>query len=161
MDTKKTADKKQKQPEVKPNGLFVVQKIYVKRGTFEAPNVPAIFEQKGTARISLGINVAINKLSNDNYEVILKLKVENKVDDKIIFLIELVQAGIFTIKGFKDEQVKIFAETMCPQILFPYAAETISCLTGKGGFPSLHLTPINFERLYREKQAQMQKNQKK
>jgi len=139
---------------------FGIEKIYVKDISFEAPNVPEIFKEEWKPAVSLALDIAVNKLSADIYEVVLKLTVTNKVNEKIAFLIEISQAGIFTIKGLKDEQVKTLAGVMCPQILFPYAREAVSDLTGKGGFPPLYLAPINFESLYQQKKAESDKETK-
>jgi len=45
----------------------------------------------------------------------------------------------------------------CPNVLFPYARETIADAVIRAGFPPVHLAPINFEALYQQQQlAQMQ-----
>ena len=138
----------------KTNTVFSIEKIYVKDISFEAPNVPEIFKDEWKPVITLNMDIASNKLSTDIYEVCLKLTITNKINEKIAFLVEVSQAGIFTIKGFQDEQIKAFAGIMCPQILFPYARESISDLTGRGGFPPLYLAPINFESLYQQNKVE-------
>jgi preprotein translocase subunit SecB len=46
--------------------------------------------------------------------------------------------------------------SFCPNILFPYARESIASLIQKGGFPEFVLQPINFDALYlQSKQQQM------
>ena len=135
----------------KNDTTFSIEKIYIKDSSYEAPNVPTIFTVEWKPAISLNIDIALNKLSSDIHEVVLKITVTNKIDDKVVFLVEISQAGLFTIKGFTDEQINAFAGVMCPQILFPYAREAISDLIGRGGFPLLYLAPINFEALYQQK----------
>jgi preprotein translocase subunit SecB len=135
----------------KTNPIFGIEKIYVKDISFEAPNVPEIFKNEWKPAITLNMDIASNKLSTDIYEIVLKLTVTNRINEKVAFLVEVSQAGIFTIKGFQDDQIKTLTGVMCPQILFPYAREAISDLTGRGGFPPLYLAPINFESLYQKK----------
>lgn len=138
-----------------------IEKIYVKDISFEAPNVPEIFQSKWEPSIALNMDVKTMVLSKekDLYEVALKFTVTNKLNEKTAFLAEVYQAGIFTIKGFQEEQIKAIMATMCLQILFPYAREAISDLTGRGGFPPLYLAPINFEALYQQ-QLEAEKNKR-
>jgi preprotein translocase subunit SecB len=145
----------------KTDPSFGIEKIYVKDISFEAPNVPEIFKEEWKPAIALNMDIALNKLSSDVYEVVLKITVTNKINEKMVFLVEISQAGLFTIKGFQDKQVNTFAGVMCPQILFPYAREAISDLIGRGGFPPLYLAPINFESLYQQKnKAELDKETK-
>ena len=44
----------------------------------------------------------------------------------------------------------------CPNVLFPYARETVADAIMRTGFPPVHLAPINFEMLYQQQLAQMQ-----
>lgn len=134
-----------------PQGLSI-EKIYVKDVSFEAPNVPEIFQNEWKPTISLNMDVKTSVLSKekDVYEVVLKLTVTNKSNEKVVFLTEVSQAGIFSIRGFQQEQLKAIMAVPCLQILFPYAREAISDLTGRAGFPPLYLAPINFEALYQQ-----------
>jgi preprotein translocase subunit SecB len=136
---------------------FVLQQIYIKDLSFEAPNSPEIFqEQQIEPETELNIRNAHQTLENNSFEVVLNVSIHAKLGDKTIFLIELQQAGIFLINGFTPEQTAILLGTQCPATLFPYARETISTQVGKGGFPPLVLQPINFESLYAQAQTQNQ-----
>jgi preprotein translocase subunit SecB len=136
---------------------FVLQQIYIKDLSFEAPSSPEIFqEQQVEPETELNIRNEHQTLKNNNFEVVLNVSIHAKLGDKTIFLIELQQAGIFLINGFAPEQTAILLGTQCPATLFPYARETISTQVGKGGFPPLVLQPINFESLYAQAQAQNQ-----
>jgi preprotein translocase subunit SecB len=37
---------------------------------------------------------------------------------------------------------------VCPNTLFPYVRETVDSLVVRGGFPALHLAPVNFDAAY-------------
>src|SRR5207237_621283 len=78
----------------------------------------------------------------------LHLTVTIKLEEKVSFLVEAHQAGIFTLKGFPQEQLEHALGSACPNILYPYARETISDIVSRGGFPQLLLAPVNFEALY-------------
>ncbi len=70
------------------------------------------------------------------------------VSDKTAYLVEVNQAGIFSLGGFTEQEMGPMAGSFCPNILFPYAREAISDLVTKGGFPQLLLAPVNFDALY-------------
>jgi preprotein translocase subunit SecB len=69
-------------------------------------------------------------------------------DDETIYLVEVEQAGLFTIQGFEDQQLTQVLNTTCPNLLFPYAREAIDNILSKGSFPPLMIPPINFDALF-------------
>ncbi len=129
---------------------FAIQKIYVKDLSFESPQSPEIFIKKWDPKVDFDLNTKSNKLENDVYEVVLLITVTVKVDDKIAFLVEVQQAGIFTAKNFSEEQIKSLLGAFCPSVLFPYAREVVSDIATRGGFPQLLLAPVNFDALYHQ-----------
>jgi preprotein translocase subunit SecB len=139
---------------------FIIQRIYVKDVSFEAPNSPGMFTQEWNPDTNLDLNTHVNPLSSDNYEVELAITITVKSSDKTAFLVEVTQAGVFFITGYAQEQINHLLAAYCPNILFPYAREVIASLVSKGSFPELHLSPINFDALYarrlQEEQAKEQ-----
>lgn len=127
---------------------FIIQRIYIKDVSFEAPNSPAIFTQEWNPNTNLDLNTKVNTLANDNYEVELFITITVKSDEKTAFLVEVKQAGVFFIQGYAQEQLNHLLAAYCPNILFPYAREVIAGMVSKGSFPELHLSPINFDALY-------------
>ena len=130
---------------------FVIQRIYVKDLSYEAPNVPEIFREEWKPQTELALDNNFKQLSDDTYEVALKLTVTVKLKDKTAFLVEAEEAGIFTLKGFIGDQLEAMLESFCPNILFPYLREVISDAVNRGSFPPLYLTPINFDAIYKQK----------
>ena len=51
--------------------------------------------------------------------------------------------------------ITLALEVACPNMLLPFAREAISDLVGKGGFPQLLISPVNFEALYQRKQQEL------
>ncbi|MGH1471861.1 MAG: protein-export chaperone SecB [Cellvibrionaceae bacterium] len=137
---------------------FALQRIYIKDLSYESPLGVAAFNQNWKPQVNQEINTNNTKVGEDAYEVVLSLTITVKLDDKVAFLIELQQAGIFAIKGLENQQIAHVLNTMCLQILFPYARETIDSIIIKGSFPALMLPPINFDALYAQAVAQQQKN---
>ena len=129
---------------------FGIQKIYIKDVSFETPNSPEIFREQWQPDINLQLNNNTKTIEDNIHEVILTLTVTAKIGDKTAFLIEVQQAGIFNIKGYSEQEMGAMAGAYCPNILFPYARETISDMVTRGGFPQLLLAPINFDALYQQ-----------
>lgn len=143
-----------------PAQAFMLQQLYVKDLSFEAPNTPQIFrESKIDPETELNIRNSHTQIEEGQFEVVLHISVHAKVGDKTIFLAELDQGGIFIVRGYTPEQTAMLLGTQCPTTLFPYAREAISTLVGKGGFPPLILQPINFEALYAQAQSKGQQAQ--
>jgi preprotein translocase subunit SecB len=106
------------------------------------------------------LNSSHQAVTQDTYEVVLNVTVTASQQEKTIFLVEIKQAGLFTITGFAQEQLDGMLGAYCPETLFPFAREAISELITKGGFPPLLLNPVNFNALYtQQKQAAEQSNQ--
>ncbi|MDT7526564.1 MULTISPECIES: protein-export chaperone SecB [Idiomarinaceae] len=128
---------------------FQIQRVYVKDVSFEAPNSPAVFRQEWKPELSLDLNVNNTKLEDNTYEVVLKITATNKVNGEVAFLAEVHQAGIFTIAdSLEDGQRAHLLGAFCPNILFPYARETLSSLVSRATFPQLNLAPVNFDAVF-------------
>ena len=129
---------------------FSIQRLYIKDLSFEAPSTPEIFQTEWVPQVDFNLHTSFSKITDDAYEVVLQITVTAKLKDKTAFLIEVKQAGIFTLKGFTKEQLDPMLGSFCPNILFPYARELISTTINRGSFPPLYLAPINFDALYQE-----------
>lgn len=137
---------------------FNIQRIYTKDLSFEAPSTPQIFQQEWHPELNLELNTHTSVLAEGVHEVVLTVTVTAKSKEKTAFLVEVKEAGIFTIKNFPAEQLPPMLGSICPSILFPYVREVVSEMVVRGGFPPLYLAPVNFEALYAQHvQQQKQK----
>jgi preprotein translocase subunit SecB len=136
---------------------FMIQRIYLKDASFEAPDTPKTFQQQWEPELSLNLNTQHTQLETGVYEVVLTVTATVKNKDTIAFLAEVKQAGIFTIQGAVG-QVDQLLGSFCPNILFPYAREAITSNVIRGSFPQLVLAPINFDALYMQQVQERQKN---
>ncbi len=140
-----------------PEQQFVIQKIYLKDASLESPNSPNVFnEGDWKPEINVQLNSANTVVSDGVYEVVLSITITAKHDKKTAFLIEVKQAGIFTINGFQEEALGGMLGAFCPETLFSFAREAVSDLVTKGGFPQLLLQPVNFNALYQQHIQQQQ-----
>lgn len=135
---------------------FSIQRIYTKDISFESPNSPQVFIGEWKPELNVNLQSVINQLGNDNVEVVLTVSVEAKDGEKTSFMAEVQQAGIFMVKGFKDEEMGPLLGIGAPNALFPYAREVISDLVTRGSFPQFVLQPVNFEAMYAQQMAQQQ-----
>ncbi len=150
--------------EIKSNGAaeapqFAIQRIYTKDISFETPNSPAIFQQEWKPEVKLDLDTRSNKLDDTTYEVTLELTVTAQIGDKTAFLCEVQQAGIFSLAQLEQAQLAHALGAFCPNILFPYARETVANLVSRGTFPPLNLAPVNFDALFANYMQQQQQAQ--
>ncbi|MFT4058884.1 MAG: protein-export chaperone SecB [Legionella sp.] len=136
---------------------FMIQRVYVKDLSYETPNTPAVFQQQWEPELTLDINTNTTKLEEHVYEVVLTVTATVKNQQTVAFLVEVKQAGIFTIQDAPDNQLDHLLNSFCPSILFPYAREAITSQVIRGSFPQLVLAPINFDALYMQQLAERQK----
>jgi preprotein translocase subunit SecB len=136
---------------------FMIQRIYVKDSSFEAPGTPGAFQQQWEPELTLDLNTKHNQLQQGVYEVILTVTATVKNQNAVAFLCEVKQAGIFTIQGAASQQLEHLLGSFCPNILFPYAREAITSHVIHGSFPQLVLAPINFDALYIQQMEEKQK----
>tara|TARA_R110000782_G_scaffold14535_1_gene43349 strand:+ start:1397 stop:1867 length:471 start_codon:yes stop_codon:yes gene_type:complete len=134
---------------------LAISKIYLKDFSFESPQTPDVF-RRGDWKPTTDLNLRSShtEVEDGHHEVLLTITVEAKAEDKTIFLVELQQAGLFEVVGYSGEELGAIVGSFCPNILFPYARETIASLIQKGGFPEFVLQPINFDALYVQSQQQ-------
>ncbi len=133
---------------------FMLQRIYLKDMSFEAPQGAEAFKQQWQPKIGQDLNTTSKRIDDEHFEVVLKITINVQVEDKTIFLVEVQQAGLFLVKDIEGQQLAQLLNTMCPQILFPYAREAIDNCALKGSFPALALPPINFDALFARAVAQ-------
>ncbi len=138
---------------------FAIEKIFVKDISFESPAAPQVFTQKWEPEVNLQLNSNARGIGENHFEVILGLTVTVTNAGQTAYLAEIQQCGIFVMSGFQQEELGPMLGSFCPNILFPYGREAIADMSTRGGFPPLHLAPVNFDALYAQHvQQQTQEN---
>ena len=141
--------------------VFSIEKIYVKDLSIEVPNAPQIFLVRETPSIEVQIQSGATAIGDGMYEVALTVTVNAKEGEKVFFLVEVVKAGIFQIRHVPEQDMEPILAVACPNILFPYARETISDAINRAGFPPVILAPVNFESLYQQRLNEQQQAESK
>ncbi|MBZ0091681.1 MAG: protein-export chaperone SecB [Burkholderiales bacterium] len=134
--------------------IFSIEKIYVKDLSLEVPHAPQIFMEQNSPQVDVQMHNRSRQIGEDNlYQSEVSVTVTAKLEDKTMFLVEVVQAGIFRIANVPQEHLNPVLGITCPNILFPYAREVVSDAINRAGFPPLLLSPVNFEALYQQQIA--------
>ncbi len=136
--------------------IFNIEKIYVRDLSLEVPNAPGVFLQNEAPQVGIELQNKAAMIEDGVFEVVITITVTSKIQDKVAFLVEVAQAGIFIIRNVPQENVSGILGVACPNILFPYAREAVSDLVTRAGFPPVLLNPINFEALYMQQLQQQQ-----
>ncbi|KAA0181418.1 protein-export chaperone SecB [Cupriavidus gilardii] len=139
---------------------FNIQRVYLKDMSLEQPNSPQIFLETEAPSVEVQVNVGASQLTDGIFEVVVTGTVTTKVQDKVAFLVEAHQAGIFDIRNVPDEQLDPLLGIACPTILYPYLRSNIADVITRAGFQAIHLSEINFQALYEQRlQAAMEQAQ--
>ena len=121
--------------------IFQIEKLYVKDLSLEVPNAPQVFMQAESPQLEIQLRNEATQVMDGLYDIAVTVTVTATSGEKNIFLAEVVQCGIFQIRGFVPEEFERVLEIACPTVLYPYAREAISDMVARGGFPSVVLQP--------------------
>lgn len=140
--------------------IFNIEKLYVKDLSLEIPNAPGIFLERENPQIDLQLNTQAAVIEEGIFDVTVTVTVTAKLPgkDKVMFLIEAKQAGIFQIRNIPAEEMEAVLAAACPNILYPYLREVVSDVAVRGGFAPVLLNPVNFDVLYQQQKQQAQAN---
>jgi preprotein translocase subunit SecB len=134
---------------------FAIQRIYLKDLSLELPNAPQILLEQGQPQIDVQLNLHAEPVVEDAiYEVAVTATVTAKLNDKVLFLVEAKQAGLFEIRNVPQDQMQPIIAIACPQIVYPYLRATVADVLNRTGFPPVHLTEVNFQAMYESQLAQ-------
>lgn len=131
--------------------VFGIEKLYVKDLSVEVPNAPEIFLEQDAPQVEIQLNTSGRGIGDNVFEVVLTVTVTAKMEEKTVFLVEVGQAGVFRIMNVPDEQIEPLLAVACPNILFPYARETVSDAVTRAGFAPIVLQPVNFESMFMQR----------
>ena len=132
---------------------FNIQRIYLKDLSLELPHAPQILLEQGNPNVDVQLNVNAENVVDGVYEITVSATVTTKVNDKVLFLVEAKQAGLFEIRNVPQDQLQPIIAIACPQIVYPYLRATVADIVNRTGFPPVHLTEVNFQAMY---ESQMQ-----
>ncbi|HYS11952.1 MAG TPA: protein-export chaperone SecB [Burkholderiaceae bacterium] len=134
--------------------VFQLQRVYLKDASLELPHAPTIFLEQEAPQVDVQLEVVNDKVLDGIYEVVVRVTATAKVKEKVLFLVEAKQAGIFEMRGIPNEQFEAVLNVVCPNIVYPYLRANVADLINRTGLPPIHLAEINFEAMYQQRLAQ-------
>lgn len=131
---------------------FNIEKLYVKDLSLEVPHAPSIYLEREAPQIDLQMNAEHSAIDEGIYEVVIKITLTAKLSsqDKVLFLIEAEQAGIFQLRNIPAGDMENLLAVVCPDILYPYIREVVTDTSVRAGFAPVLLNPVNFQALYQQ-----------
>jgi len=134
--------------------VFQIQRMYLKDLSLEQPNSPQILLEQAQPQVDINLAMAANGVADGIYEVTVTATVTTKVKDKVLFLVEAKQAGIFEIRNIPQDQMQGIVSIVCPQMIYPYLRAIVSDVCTRAGFPPILLTEVNFQAMFEAQQEQ-------
>lgn len=138
--------------------VFQLQRVYLKDASLELPHAPHIFLEQEAPQVDVQLEVSNEAVVEGIVEVVVRTTVTAKIKDKVLFLVEGKQGGIFEMRGIPNDQFEAVAGIVCPGIVYPYLRANVADLISRTGLPPIHLAEINFEAMFQQRLAQQQAN---
>lgn len=135
----------------KQQPLFQFHSRYLKDSSFERHNPPSEQEPEITINTKVGGSVTDNL-----YEIELRVMVTCEVNLKIQFIAEVTYAGLFEVQSADEDQMAHFIYIAAPELLFVHAQRVMMDMVRDGGFPALSLATPDFESAWRLEAANQQ-----
>jgi hypothetical protein len=85
---------------------FQLQRCYLKDASLELPNAPRIFLEQQSPNIDVQLEVSNSSVLEGIYEVVVRVTATAKLGDKVLFLVEGKQGGIFEIRNVPERTVR-------------------------------------------------------
>lgn len=140
---------------------FSLQRTYVKDLSLEMPHAPQIFLEQEGPTVEVSINVGGQRLADTVFECSVTATVTTRISDKILYLVEATQAGIFEAANIPADQLDPLLGIVCPTMLYPYLRANVADAINRTSLPPLHLAEVNFQNLYEQRTAQLAEEQAK
>lgn len=134
--------------------VFSIQRVYLKGTSLEMPHAPAIFLESQQPTVEVAVDVATAPLVEGIHETAVTVTLTTRVGDKVAFLIELTQAGIFEIRNVPDDQMDVLLHVVCANIVFPYLRANLADAIQRTSFPPIHLADLDFGALHQQRLEQ-------
>jgi preprotein translocase subunit SecB len=144
------------QPEPKPQPRLQILSQFIRDMSFENIAAQRNVQKDGKPEIRVHVNLDVQKRAEAQYDVALKVKIDSKIGEDSLFLLELDYAGRFRIENVPAEQLNPLLMIECPRLIFPYVRRIVGDVTRDGGYPPINLDTIDFLALYRQELARRQ-----
>lgn len=134
------------------NPVFQLQRMYLKDLSLEQPNSPQILLEQQQPQVDIQLGMQAESIADGMFEVAVTATVTTKVGERVLFLVEAKQAGIFEIRNLPPDQVQGILGVVCPQMIYPYLRAIVSDVCTRAGFPPILLAEVNFQAMFEAQQ---------
>ncbi|MCK9507435.1 MAG: protein-export chaperone SecB [Pigmentiphaga sp.] len=148
------SDNQEQQTQEQAAPVFNIQRVYLKDLSLELPNAPQIFLETEQPQVEISVDVGAAALAETVFEVTVTATVTTKINDKVLYLIEGKQAGIFELANLPPEQMDPILGIACPGIVYPYLRANIADQITRASMAPLHLAEVNFQAIYEQRLAE-------
>lgn len=124
----------------------------MKGQSLEIPAGARLFLEAATPELNLALQVGIESLAPDTFEVSLRSTLTATIAGKTVYLVEVDQAGIFEVRA-APEQCADMLEIGAPSMLAPYLRAQISDALTRATLPVFLLPEINWPAMAMEQRA--------
>jgi preprotein translocase subunit SecB len=135
--------------------VFQIQRMYLKDLSLEQPNSPQILLEQAQPQVDINLTLGAAQVVDGIFEITVTATVTTKVNDKVLFLVEAKQAGIFEIRNIPEDQIGPILGIACPSMVYPYLRAIVSDVCTRAGFPPVLLSEINFQAMFEAQQQQL------
>ena len=136
--------------------VFQIQRMYLKDLSLEQPNSPQILLEQTQPQVDINLGMGAESVADGIFEVTVTATVTTQVKDRVLFLVEAKQAGIFEIRNVPQDQMQGIISIVCPQMIYPYLRAIVSDVCTRAGFPPILLTEVNFQAMFEAQQQAQQ-----
>lgn len=148
QDQSAVAEQQDQQPS------FGMQRTYLKDLSLEMPNAPQILLEQKQPSVDISLNLGAERLAETVFEVTVRSTITTKIDDKVLYLVEGTQAGIFEIANIPENQIDPLLGIVCPSMIFPYLRANLADAINRTGLPAVHMAEVNFQSLYEQQREE-------
>ena len=130
---------------------FGMQRCYLKDLSLEMPNAPLILLEQEQPSVDISLNIGAERLAETVFETTVRATITTKIKDKVLYLVEGTQAGIFEIANIPEDQMDPLIGIVCPSMIFPYLRANLADAINRTGLPAVHMAEVNFQALYEQR----------
>ena len=143
---------------IKGNTPFELKQIILIESHFKRiPNFP------GKSKMNSIVDFSINHESKDDIiavELAITFKAGDEPENNPYIEATVKVLGLFSFLETPEQDLEKFSEINAAAIVFPFVREHLASVSMKAGIPPVLLPPVNFVKLYEEKQKRLSATKK-
>lgn len=145
-------------PPPQPTAKHSVVRIYVKNVSVEVPNMARLPKYAVRPDITVDLQINAQPAWENHLECSLGISLHARLNGVTIFLMEIVQCGLFLMHDTDPQLLHSFVRETAQSVLFPYARKHLANLAVDAGFQPVILDPIDFGLLLKNANVSFPRN---